>query len=199
MCTGNGAMMQLCPRAETHGGEPSAAARRASALSQAAPTTWSSRAARSSTPRGAVEHPEGSPPGSCYTNGIDALGVDGWVIRDNLIRGIYCRNDEQAGPAVLLWRGSGGSLAEGNTFLTSSRGVHLGLGPGDHTGGVVRNNFFRWDPAAPYTVDVPIYTVSAAERAVEVSPEQGLRARFAGSLARGPSGGSQLGSTGRRP
>ena len=113
---------------------------------------------------GAIQHPEGSPPNSCYTNGIDGLGVAGWIVRDNLIRAIKCQNGDLAGPAVLLWQGSSGSLVERNTFLDSSRGVHLGLGEGDHTGGVVRNNFFRWEPSAAYQVDVAIYSTSPGSR-----------------------------------
>ena len=113
---------------------------------------------------GAVEHPEGSPPNTCYTNGIDALGVSGWTIRHNRIRGIKCQNGALAGPAVLMWGGSAGTVVDGNTFLDSSRGVHLGLGEGDHSGGVVRNNFFRWHPAHAYQVDVPIYTTSPGSK-----------------------------------
>jgi hypothetical protein len=109
---------------------------------------------------GAIEHPEGSPPGSCYTNGIDALGVSGWIIRDNFIHDIWCQNDALAGPAILVWQGSSGTVVERNLLLDCARGPHLGLGPGDHSGGIVRNNFIRWDPAAPYAVDVGIYTVS---------------------------------------
>jgi hypothetical protein len=109
---------------------------------------------------GAVVHPEGSPPNTCYTNGIDALGVSGWAIRHNLIRRIRCQNGELAGPAVLMWGGSSGTVVEANTLLESSRGVHLGLGEGDHSGGIVRNNFFRWEPTSTYTVDVAIYTTS---------------------------------------
>ncbi|MEM7704260.1 MAG: right-handed parallel beta-helix repeat-containing protein [Pseudomonadota bacterium] len=110
---------------------------------------------------GALVHPEGSPPNSCYTNGIDAIGVDGWVIRDNLIRGIKCQNQAVAGPAILMWQGSSNTVVEGNTIIDSSRGVSLGLiGGVDHLGGNVRNNFIRWDPAAPYAVDVGIYAAS---------------------------------------
>lgn len=109
---------------------------------------------------GAVVHPEGSPPNSCYTNGIDAIGVSGWAIRDNLIHGIYCRNNALAGPSILVWQGSAGTIVERNTILDGSRGISLGLGTGDHSGGVVRNNFIRWDPNAAYQVDVPIYTTS---------------------------------------
>lgn len=111
---------------------------------------------------GAAAHPEGSPPDSCYTNAIDALGVDGWRIADNLIHGIYCQDLSLAGPAVLMWGGSTGTVVERNTIVDSSRGVHLGLvDSADHLGGVVRNNFIRWDPAVPYAVDVGIYTTSA--------------------------------------
>jgi hypothetical protein len=52
-------------------------------------------------------------------------------------------------------------VVERNTILDSSRGVSLGLvSSSDHTGGVVRNNFIRWNPYAPYDVDVAIYTTS---------------------------------------
>ncbi len=115
---------------------------------------------------GAVVHPEGSPPNSCYTNGIDALGASGWVIRDNLIRGIKCQNLDLAGPAILMWGDTSDTLVEGNTLLDSSRGIHLGLLEGDHSGGMVRNNFIRWDPEAPYPVDVGIYTTSSGARIV---------------------------------
>ncbi len=111
---------------------------------------------------GAIVHPEGSPPNSCYTNGIDAIGSDGWIIRDNLIRDIKCQNGALAGPSILMWQGSSNTLVERNTILDSSRGISLGLVSGpDHTGGIARNNFIRWEPSAGYAVDVPIYTTSA--------------------------------------
>lgn len=121
---------------------------------------------------GAVEHPEGSPPGSCYTNGIDAIGSDGWIVRDNWIHDIRCQNGELAGPALLLWQGSSNSLVERNAFADCSRGVSLGLvAGGDHVGGTVRNNTFRWDPdpTPGYTIDVPIYTVSAGSKVLHNS------------------------------
>ncbi len=114
---------------------------------------------------GAVEHPEGSPPGSCYTNGIDGVGVDGWIVRDNFVHDIWCQNGELAGPALLLWLGSSGSRVERNVFLDCSRGVSLGLVAGnDHLGGLVRDNVFRWDPEAAYVRDVAIYTVSPGSK-----------------------------------
>jgi len=110
---------------------------------------------------GAVNHPEGSPPGSCYTNAIDGVTDDRWIVRDNLIHDIWCQDHTLAGPAVLLWQGSSDTLVERNTILDSSRGISLGLtGADDHLGGVARNNFIRWDAGAPYAVDVPIYTTS---------------------------------------
>ncbi|HOC42309.1 MAG TPA: hypothetical protein PKJ99_04740 [Thermoanaerobaculales bacterium] len=107
---------------------------------------------------GAIVHPD---LGYCYTNAIDAIGGQRWVIRDNLIRGIWCQDGDLAGPAVLMWQGSADTVVERNVFVDCSRGVSLGLvSPQDHTGGVVRNNFLRWNPQAGYTVDVPIYTTS---------------------------------------
>ncbi|HEX5121861.1 MAG TPA: hypothetical protein VFV97_01345 [Rhodanobacteraceae bacterium] len=110
---------------------------------------------------GAVNHPDGAPPGSCYTNAIDGVTDDRWIVRDNLIHGIWCMDHTLAGPAVLLWQGSSDTIVERNTILDSSRGISLGLtGADDHFGGYARNNFIRWDASAPYAVDVPIYTTS---------------------------------------
>jgi hypothetical protein len=110
---------------------------------------------------GAVNHPEGSPPGSCYTNAIDGVGSDRWIIRDNLIHDIRCQDLSLAGPSILLWQGAEDTLVERNTIINSSRGISLGLvSATDHFNGIVRNNFIRMDPAASYAVDVPIYTTS---------------------------------------
>jgi hypothetical protein len=110
---------------------------------------------------GAVNHPEGAPPGSCYTNAIDGVTDARWIVRDNLIHDIWCQDGSLAGPAVILWQGSRDTLVERNTILDSSRGISLGLvGADDHFGGIARNNFIRWDANAAYAVDVPIYTTS---------------------------------------
>jgi len=110
---------------------------------------------------GAVNHPEGSPPGSCYTNAIDAVGGRSWVVRDSTIHDIWCQDGTLAGPAILMWQGSSDSLIERTTIRSCSRGISLGLvGPTDHTGGIVRSCFIRWDPDAAYTRDAAIYTTS---------------------------------------
>lgn len=113
------------------------------------------------TTAGAVNHPEGAPPGSCYTNAIDGVTSDRWIVRDNLIHDIWCQDQSLAGPAVLLWQGSVDTIVERNTIVDSSRGIALGLvSADDHAGGIVRNNFIRWDAGASYAIDVPIYTTS---------------------------------------
>jgi hypothetical protein len=134
---------------------------------------------------GAIVHPD---LGYCYTNGIDAIGGHRWVIRDNLIRGIYCQNGDLAGPAVLMWQGSTDTIVERNTFTECSRGISIGLvGPADHSGGLIRNNFIRWNPAAPYQVDVPIYTTSPGCKVLHNSVitngsyGAGVEVRFAGA------------------
>jgi hypothetical protein len=110
---------------------------------------------------GAIVHPEGSPPNTCYTNGIDVTGGNDWVIRDSLIERIRCQNGALAGPAILIWKGASGSVIERNTILDSSRGISLGLvSASDHFGGIIRNNRIRWNPSASYQVDVPIYSTS---------------------------------------
>jgi hypothetical protein len=92
-------------------------------------------------------------PGS-YTNGVDLIGTRDWVIRDN--RFLRIRGPEQqrwsAGPAILVWGHSEGTIVERNVIVDCFRGIALGLGPGvfatprggptdvDHRGGLVRQN-----------------------------------------------------------
>ncbi len=79
-----------------------------------------------------------------YTNGVDVIGGQGWIIRHNLFRNIRAPIGQLAGPAILIWGKSRDTIVEGNTFLNCQRDIALGLEPttpNDHTGGVVRNNF----------------------------------------------------------
>ena len=82
-----------------------------------------------------------------YTNGVDVLGGRDWVVRHCLFRNIRAApgSGRQAGPAVLMWRGSRDTVCEANTFVNCERGIAFGLSgkrPDDHRGGVIRNNFF---------------------------------------------------------
>jgi hypothetical protein len=85
---------------------------------------------------------------SDYTNGIDVLKGDGWIIRNNIFLRIRGPGDQgwRAGPAVLVWAGSRNTVVEGNAFVDCYRGIALGLPtkPGqnvvDHEGGIIRRN-----------------------------------------------------------
>ena len=86
-----------------------------------------------------------------YTNGVDVLAGQGWVIRDNVFRRIRSQNGP-AGPAILLWRNTIGSVVQRNLIVDCWRGIALGLsapnkhsrgGPNvqyDHQHGLVENN-----------------------------------------------------------
>jgi hypothetical protein len=111
-----------------------------------------------------IEYTDRAP--SDYTNGVDALAVSGWVIRDNLFRNIRAPQGALAGPAVLMWRNSLNTLVERNQFIDCDRGIALGLSQPDsnsrggetvydHQGGIVRNNFI-YRPAGAATGDVGI-------------------------------------------
>lgn len=138
---------------------------------------------------GAVAHPHGSPPGSCYTNGIDVTGGDRWIIRDNRIARIRCQDGTLAGPSILIWQGASDTVIERNTLLDSSRGIALGLvSPSDHSGGIIRNNVISWNADAGYAVDVPIYTTSPNARILHNSARtagryaNAVEVRFAGAV-----------------
>jgi hypothetical protein len=88
---------------------------------------------------------------------------DNWIIRHNLFRNIRAPQGQLAGPAILMWNASTGTIVDGNTFIDCQREIALGLierTPNDHSGGIVRNNFiYRTSTiagdAAIYVADSP--------------------------------------------
>ncbi|MBM3777801.1 MAG: carboxypeptidase regulatory-like domain-containing protein [Acidimicrobiia bacterium] len=104
--------------------------------------------------------------GDSYTNGVDVHTGIGWIIRHNLFRNIVAPGD-LAGPAVLMWNHSAGTVTEGNVFINCARAISYGLinrPGGDHTGGVIRNNvIFR---AASVAGDVGIHLAASANTQV---------------------------------
>jgi hypothetical protein len=98
-----------------------------------------------------------------YTNGVDVHTGDNWIIRHNLFRNIRAPQGQLAGPAILMWNASTGTIVDGNTFIDCQREIALGLierTPNDHSGGIVRNNFiYRTSTiagdAAIYVADSP--------------------------------------------
>jgi hypothetical protein len=97
----------------------------------------------------------------CYTGGLDAHQSQGWVVRDNTIKNIWC-NTDVAEHAIHVWTASRDTVVERNILINNSRAIGFGLGstggqriyPDDpfagtgvsasavgHIGGVIRNNF----------------------------------------------------------
>ena len=88
---------------------------------------------------------------SWYTNGVDVIGGANWTIRHCLFLNIRApaNSDTQAGPAVLMWRGSRNTMCEANQFVNCERGIAFGLDStraNDHYGGVIRNNIIYRAP-----------------------------------------------------
>jgi hypothetical protein len=78
-----------------------------------------------------------------YTNAVDVHTGRNWVVRHNLFRNIRAPQG-LAGPAILMWNASSGTIADGNTFIDCQREISFGLinhAATDHSGGIVRNNF----------------------------------------------------------
>jgi hypothetical protein len=111
---------------------------------------------------------------SDYTNGVDVLAGSGWIIRDNEFRNIRAPVGQLAGPAVLMWRNSVGTVVERNLFIECDRAIALGLSAPDgnsrdgettydHQGGVIRNNMIYREGSGDigitvnYARDVAIY------------------------------------------
>ncbi len=77
-----------------------------------------------------------------YTNGISAHDAHRWVVRDNQWYRIRTPGDAAA-PTILFWSGSTDTVVERNLLVDCYQGIAFGNashGPGDHSGGVVRNN-----------------------------------------------------------
>lgn len=85
--------------------------------------------------------------GGDYTNGIDLLNSHDWVIRDNTFRNIKAgAGGSLAGPAILCWQGSSGTVVERNRIIDCDMGISLGNSSDSapsHSGGIVRNNFIK--------------------------------------------------------
>ena len=95
-----------------------------------------------------------------YTNGVDVLGGRRWTIRNNVFRNIRAPLGQMAGPAVLVWRGSGETITEGNTFIDCQRAISYGLeptSPPDHSGGAIRNNFIYRRMTQPGDAGITVF------------------------------------------
>jgi hypothetical protein len=125
-----------------------------------------------------------------YTNGVDVHTGANWIIRHNLFRNITAPRGQLAGPAILMWNSSSNTRTEGNTFVNCSRGVSYGLvdqsGRFDHSGGIIRNNFFYRSGSQPG--DVAIHVADSPGTAVVHNTiflsgtyETPIEYRFAGS------------------
>ena len=78
-----------------------------------------------------------------YTNGISAHNAHRWVVRDNLWQRIRTPSNDPV-PTILFWSGSSDTIVERNLLVDCYQGIAFGNASheaGDHSGGVVRNNF----------------------------------------------------------
>lgn len=79
---------------------------------------------------------------SYYTNGVDILGGDNWIVRHNRFRNIRSEDGRLSGPAILFWQQTRNPTVEGNTIIDCAWGIAFGLGreDNDNIGGIIRNN-----------------------------------------------------------
>ncbi|MBN1148914.1 MAG: right-handed parallel beta-helix repeat-containing protein, partial [Anaerolineales bacterium] len=124
-----------------------------------------------------------------YTNGISAHDAHRWVVRDNQWVRIRTPTDDPV-PAILFWSGSSDTIVERNLLVDCYQGISFGNashGPGDHSGGIVRNNFIY--ASQPHDVVIEMVHASgwlvAHNTALLLNPAAGLtwgmEARFSDS------------------
>jgi hypothetical protein len=81
-----------------------------------------------------------------YTNGVDVHAGANWVISGNRFENFHTPDSTAWwwNPAILMWNGASGTIAENNVFVNVDRAIAFGLiergGNVDHSGGVIRNN-----------------------------------------------------------
>ena len=82
--------------------------------------------------------------GTGYTNGVDVHAGNDWIIRHNRFENFHTPDSAQNlwNPAILMWNGASGTLAENNVFINVDRAIAFGLVSrgNDHSGGIIRNN-----------------------------------------------------------
>ena len=105
----------------------------------------------------------------CYTGGIDTHAADGWVVRDNVFRNIYCEDYdpnefELAEHAIHFWSGTSGTTVERNKIINCSRGIGFGLGSSENSGGVIKNNMiYQGDKSGIFDVGISLESSSGTE------------------------------------
>jgi hypothetical protein len=121
-----------------------------------------------------------------YTNGISAHDAHGWVVRDNQWYRIRTRENTPV-PTILFWGESSDTVVERNLLVDCYQGISFGNAShssGDHTGGIVRNNFIY--ASMPHDVVVEMVHASgwlvAHNTALLLNPVSdltwGMEARF---------------------
>ena len=124
-----------------------------------------------------------------YTNGISAHNAHRWVVRDNTWRRIRTPTNDPV-PTILFWSGSADTVVERNLLVDCYQGIAFGNASheaGDHSGGVVRNNFIY--ASMPHDVVIEMVHASgwlvANNTALLLDPAPGLtwgmEARYADS------------------
>ena len=78
----------------------------------------------------------------CYTGGVDGHAADGWMVRDNEIRGFWCSTGLSE-HGIHFWDNSANTLVERNLITDCDRGIGFGLGTSPHHNGIIRNNMIQ--------------------------------------------------------
>ncbi len=89
--------------------------------------------------------------GTGYTNGVDVHAGQNWIVRNNLFKNFHTPDsaDNLWNPAILMWNGAAGTIAENNVFINVDRAIAFGLFDNasgqDHSGGIIRNNMIYYE------------------------------------------------------
>jgi hypothetical protein len=73
-------------------------------------------------------HTNPTPGFKCYTGGIDAHKAEGWTVRDNTFKNIYCTNGGLAEHAIHFWSQCKDTEVYRNRIENCARGIGFGLG-----------------------------------------------------------------------
>jgi len=119
-----------------------------------------------------------------YTGGIDAHRAKDWVVGNNLFLNIKSPDSNLAEHAIHFWRGSIGTLVEGNQIIRCDRGIGFGLGndmASGHQGGTIRNNFVHTDADVGIGLEYAPNTLVYHNTVIAEAYPRAIEYRFAGT------------------
>ena len=108
-----------------------------------------------------------------YIGGIDAHGIRGWTIRNNVFKDIASPASSQAEFAIHAWTNASDNIVEGNVIIDCDRGIGFGMSQShpnimySNRGGEIKNNIIYHTNNGDAFADVGIGLVESPDTLIQ--------------------------------